>query len=201
MSMKNKEKDALYYFKQLYEIWESVSKHYCDPDDYEGDPIDYKEEREVFEKQAKILDDAITELEETKQELDECKKMIARYNEDMEPSIVDDIAFKKVPDSLENAFSDYCFECGNGEDYVLLYVKAHENESKALLDEAKQLKDGYKEELVFIVLSTDCNIYTPWFKAFLKHCAQNSKYATLKYRAEEILKYYKKGFDKVEDMD
>lgn len=109
---------------------------------------------------------------------------------------------RSMSSSLGSAFQDYCFECGNGGEYVLDYIKAHDNEPKALLEEAKNLKDGYKQELINIVMITDYDIFVPWFKTFLKHCANKEevKNASLNFQANDIFSYYKESFDKVENL-
>ena len=107
---------------------------------------------------------------------------------------------RSMSSSLESAFQDYCFECGSGEEYVLDYIKAHDNEPKALLEEAKKLNRGHKAELIGIVLRTDYNTCCSWFKSFLKHCIKEGD-AYLKHVAESWYDFYKKGFDKVEDLE
>lgn len=110
---------------------------------------------------------------------------------------------RSMSSSLENAFQDYCFECGNGGEYVLDYIKAHDNDPKALLEEAKQLTSCYQSEIISLCLCTDYYIFVPWFKAFLKHCANKEEvnYPTLNFHANNTLTYYKEGFDKVEDIE
>lgn len=77
---------------------------------------------------------------------------------------------RSMSSSLEDAFDAVCFECGHGDEYVIDYVKAHDNEPKALLEEAKQLKEVHKEALIGILLSSEYDVFVPWYKAFLLYC-------------------------------
>lgn len=139
----------------------------------------------------------VEKLQDALKELQERTEMMARYNEAMEPSITSTAA------TLADSFGGYCFECGSGEEYVLAYINTHDKDQKALLEEAKNLKDAYKQEVVNLCLSSDYDIFVPWYKAFLKYCANEEEVnnASLNFRANDILSYYKKGFDKVKDIE
>lgn len=108
---------------------------------------------------------------------------------------------RSMSSSLKDAFDEVCFECGHGDEYVIDYVKAHDNEPKALLEEAKQLNEVRKEALIDILLSSEYDVFVPWYKALLLYCIDLKEEACVQWRAKDIFTYYKKGFDKVENLE
>ena len=91
--------------------------------------------------------------------------------------------------SLKSCLNEVCPHCGSGWEYVVEYVKEHDNDPEALYQEATALNEYQMEDLIDILLSSSYNIFVPWYKKLLIYA--NS------FRSNDILDYYKKSFDKV----
>lgn len=110
--------------------------------------------------------------------------------------IIEDIEkrFKKLDEAHDNenesidAFNDFVF-----------YIKEamwRPHFYEAILTYFK--KDDVQHQLDFIniILSSNINIFTPWYKKALE-LSSESKNASLSARAKDILFYYRAGFEKV----
>jgi len=102
-------------------------------------------------------------------------------------------------DSLEYRMREVCPHCGNHSEDVVKYVQEHDNDPVALYKEAIALSDYVSGDLIDILLSSDYDVFVPWYKAFLKYVAENAKTGS-SWVAKDILDYYKKAFSKVEDL-
>ena len=91
--------------------------------------------------------------------------------------------------SLKSYLDDVCPHCGSGSEYVVKYVKEHDTNPKALYEEAIALDEYQRDDLIHILLSSDYNIFVPWYKKLLLQ--------TDTFTANDILDYYKESFDKV----
>ena len=100
--------------------------------------------------------------------------------------------------TLKDCLDEICPHCGSGSEYVVKYVKEHDSDPQALYEEAIKLSDCYLGDLIGILLSSDYNIFVPWFKAFCKYVAANDK-ADSGFTAKDVLDYYKEGFNEVKD--
>ena len=103
-------------------------------------------------------------------------------------------------DSLEYRMHEVCPHCGNHSEEVVEYVKEHDNNPKALYEEAIKLSEYYSGDLIDILLSSDYNVFVPWYKAFCEYVAENAKTGSCRV-AKDILDYYKKAFSKVADLE
>ena len=95
--------------------------------------------------------------------------------------------------SLKSYLDDVCPHCGNGSDRVVEYVKSHDNNPEALYKEAIALNNYQREDLIEILLTSDYNIFVPWYKKLLIN--------TNTYTSKEMLMIYKKSFDEVPNME
>ena len=102
-------------------------------------------------------------------------------------------------DSLEYRMHEVCPHCGNHSEEVVEYCKEHDNDPVSLYNEAIKLSDYVSGDLANILLSSDYDIFVPWYKAVLKYVAENAKTGS-SWTAKDILDYYKKAFSKVEDL-
>lgn len=91
--------------------------------------------------------------------------------------------------SLKFYLDAVCPHCGNGSEYVVNYVKSHDSNPEALYQEAIALKENQRDNLIDILLSSDYNIFVPWYKKLLIN--------TNTFTSNNILDYYKESFDKV----
>ena len=94
--------------------------------------------------------------------------------------------------TLKDCLDEVCPHCGSGSEYVVKYVKDHEDNPVALYQEAIVLEEDQRDDLIGILLSSDYNIFVPWYKKLLRH--------TNTFTSNDILDYYKESFDKVEDL-
>ena len=92
---------------------------------------------------------------------------------------------------------EVCPHCGNHSEDVVKYIKEHDNNPQELYQEAIELYDSYQGDLIGILYSSDYNIFVPWFKSFLIYVRDHAKTGS-KFMADDVLDYYKKGFEKVE---
>lgn len=102
--------------------------------------------------------------------------------------------------NLAHAMRAYCPCCGRGEEAAIEYVKEHDNDPIALYKEVIALGDGTGGDFLSIILSSDYNVFTPWYKAVLIYFKENGK-TGVTVQAEDILSYYKDGFEKVGDLN
>ena len=93
---------------------------------------------------------------------------------------------------LKDCLDEVCPHCGSGSKYVVEYVKSHDNNSEALYQEAIALEEDKRDNLIDILLSSDYNIFVPWYKKLLRH--------TNTFTSNDILDCYKESFDKVEEI-
>ncbi len=91
--------------------------------------------------------------------------------------------------SLKSCLDEVCPHCGSGSEYVVNYVKSHDNNPEALYQEAIALEKNQRDHLISILLSSDYDIFVPWYKKLLTN--------TNTFRSNDILDYYKESFDKV----
>lgn len=94
--------------------------------------------------------------------------------------------------NLKSYLDEVCPHCGSGSEYVVEYVKEHDNDPEALYQEAIALNEYRRDDLINILLSSDYNIFVPWYKKLLVN--------TDTFTANDVLECYKKSFDKVEDI-
>ena len=94
--------------------------------------------------------------------------------------------------SLKDYLDEVCPHCGSGSEYVVNYVRSHDNDPEALYQEAIMLNEYQRGNLVNILLSSDYNIFVSWYKKLLIYI--NSS------RSNDILDYYKEEFDEVEEI-
>ena len=88
--------------------------------------------------------------------------------------------------ALKDCLDDVCPHCGSGSEYVVKYVKEHDDNLKALYQEAIALGEYQRDDLINILLSSDYNIFVPWYKKLLIN--------TNTFRSNDILDYYKEDF-------
>lgn len=91
--------------------------------------------------------------------------------------------------SLKSCLDDICSHCRSGSEYVVKYVKSRDNNSEALYQEAIALDEDQRDDLIGILLSSDYNIFVPWYKKLLIN--------TNTFISNDLLDYYKESFDKV----
>lgn len=102
-------------------------------------------------------------------------------------------------DNLENRMKEVCPHCGNHWEEVIEYIKEHDKDPKALYEEAIHLSDYESGDFAQMVLSSNYNIFVPWYKAFLIYVKNNAKTGS-SWIANDILDYYKEDFDEVVDL-
>jgi len=93
--------------------------------------------------------------------------------------------------ALKDYLDEVCPHCGSGSEYVVEYVKEHDNDPEALYQEAIVLDENQKDDLIGILLSSDYDIFVPWYKKLLIN--------TNTFISNDILDYYKESFDKVRE--
>ena len=104
-------------------------------------------------------------------------------------------------DNLKNRMEDVCPHCGNHSEEVVEYCKDHDKvDPVALYKEAIALNGYVAGNLINLLLSGDYEIFTPWYKALLKYISENGE-PTPKWRAADILSYYREDFDEVPDLE
>ena len=91
--------------------------------------------------------------------------------------------------TLKDCLDDVCPHCGSGSEYVVKYVESHDNNPEALYQEAIALDEDQKGDLIGILLSSDYNIFVPWYKKLLIN--------TNTFTSNDLLDYYKEDFDEV----
>ena len=106
----------------------------------------------------------------------------------------------KYKETLYLAMQDYCPCCGRGGDTAIKYVQEHDNDPIALYKEAIELGDYMGGDFINIILSSDYNIFTPWYKAVLIYFKEHGE-TGVTWDAADILDYYKEEFDKVGDLN
>ena len=94
--------------------------------------------------------------------------------------------------TLKDCLDAVCPHCGSGSEYVVKYVKEHKADQESLYQEAIALDEYQRDDLIDILLSSDYNIFVPWYKKLLRH--------TNTFTSNDILDYYKESFDKVEEI-
>jgi len=94
--------------------------------------------------------------------------------------------------ALKDCLNDVCPHCGSGWEYVVKYVESHDSNPEALYQEAIALDEDRRDDLIDILLSSDYDIFVPWYKKLLVN--------TDTFTANDILDYYKKRFSTVEDI-
>lgn len=92
--------------------------------------------------------------------------------------------------ALKDCLNEVCPHCGSGSEYVVKYVESHDNDPEALYQEAIALDEYRRDDLIDILLSSDYDIFVPWYKKLLIN--------TNTFTSNDILDYYKENFDKVE---
>ena len=92
--------------------------------------------------------------------------------------------------ALKDCLNEVCPHCGSGSEYVVKYVEAHDNDPEALYQEAIALDEYRRNDLIDILLSSDYDIFVPWYKKLLIN--------TNTFTSNDLLDYYKESFDKVE---
>ena len=102
-------------------------------------------------------------------------------------------------ENLKSAMREYCPHCGRGEDAVIEYVKEHDSDPVALYKEVIMLGDYSGRDFLSIILSSNYDVFTPWYKAVLVYFKESGKTGVTR-RATDILDYYKKDFEEVGDL-
>ena len=93
---------------------------------------------------------------------------------------------------LIDYIKEVCPHCGSGFEYVVKYVSEHDKDA-GFIDEVNALNEDQQEDLINMLLSSDYDIFTQWYKDLLLRMAE--KYDN--FRAKDILEYYHKSFEKV----
>ena len=93
--------------------------------------------------------------------------------------------------TLKDYLDEVCPHCGSSSEYVVNYVKSHDNNPEALYQEAIVLDEDQRDDLIGILLSSVYNIFVPWYKKLLIN--------TNTFISNDILDYYKESFDKVKE--
>ena len=101
--------------------------------------------------------------------------------------------------NLALAMREYCPCCGRGEEAAIEYVRKHDNDPIALYGEVIALGDCTGGDFLSIILSSDYDIFAPWYKAALIYFKENGK-TGIKMWAADILDYYKEDFEEVGDL-
>lgn len=101
--------------------------------------------------------------------------------------------------NLAYAMRIYCPCCGRGGEAAIEYVKEHDNDPVALYKEVISLGDNTAGDFLSVILSSDYNVFTPWYKAALIYFKENGK-TGVTLQAKSILDYYKESFEKVGDL-
>ena len=91
--------------------------------------------------------------------------------------------------ALKDYLDEVCPHCGSGSEYVVNYIKSHDNDPEALYQEAIALDEDQRDDLIGILLSSAYNIFVPWYKKLLIN--------TNTFTSTDLLDYYKESFDKV----
>ena len=97
------------------------------------------------------------------------------------------------------AVREICPCCGRGGEYAIKYCQEHDKDQKALYEEAIQLGGSMASDLIGVLLSSDYDIFQPWYKAMLIWYKDNGD-TGVTFEAEDLLDYYKDAFSKVEDL-
>lgn len=95
--------------------------------------------------------------------------------------------------SLKDYLDMVCPHCGDGSEYVVEYVKEHDTNPEVLYQEAIALDEYQRDALISILLSSDYNIFVPWYKKLLSQANT--------FTSNDILDYYKERFDKVLNVE
>lgn len=101
-------------------------------------------------------------------------------------------------ENLKSAMQEYCPHCGRGEEAAIEYVKEHDNDPVALYKEVIALGDYTGRIFLSIILSSDYDVFTPWYKAVLIYFKEIGTTGAL--QAKSILDYYKEEFEGVCDL-
>ena len=101
--------------------------------------------------------------------------------------------------NLALAMREYCPCCGRGGESAIEYVKEHDSDQVALYKEAIALGDCTGGDFLDIILSSDYDVFVPWYKAVLIYFKENGE-TGVTIQAESILKHYKEDFEKVGDL-
>jgi hypothetical protein len=101
--------------------------------------------------------------------------------------------------NLLAAVKEICPCCGRGGEATIAYCREHDKDQKTLYEEAIQLGGSCAGDLIGVLLSSDYNIFQPWYKAMLIWYKDNGD-TGVTFEAADLLDYYKESFDKVEDL-
>ena len=102
--------------------------------------------------------------------------------------------------NLKQAMEEYCPYCGRGEEAAIKYVKAHDANPIELYKEVIALENYTGRAFLGIILSSNYNVFTPWYKAALIYFKENGEMGTARL-AKDILDFYKEAFEKVGELN
>jgi len=100
---------------------------------------------------------------------------------------------------LQIAMGNWCFHCGRGGEAVIEYVKENDGDPARLYHEALELNDWLARGFIGILLSSNYNVFQPWFKSLLIYF-RDYRSGDLLSSASDILDFYKKAFDEVGEL-
>ena len=101
--------------------------------------------------------------------------------------------------NLEQAMKEYCPCCGRGEEAAIQYVKEYKGDPVDLYKEVLALGESVAGDFISIILASDYNVFTPWYKALLVYYKEHGE-SGIEWEAEDIYDLYKEMFDKVGDL-